>query len=97
MTEITLRRDWDRYEVVASGHAVGFPEVCAAVSTLIFSLDAFIHNTPILLIQERLEPGDALLQFSGGKEAEDAFDFVTLGFLMLQDQYPDVIQVYVAD
>lgn len=93
MTEVTLRRDGRRYEVAASGHATGSPEACAAVSVLIFTLDAFMQNAPVFVIEERLEPGDALLQFSGDKEAEDAFDMITLGFLMLQERFPDIVEV----
>ena len=52
-----------------------------------------MQNAPVFVIEERLEPGDALLQFSGDKEAEDAFDMITLGFLMLQERFPDIVEV----
>ncbi len=93
MTAIYLEQDGDRYTVSAQGHATGSMEVCAAVSTLLYTLDAFLHNATADVMLERLEPGDALIVFAGGAEAATAFDFVTVGFMQLAISDPATIKV----
>ena len=94
MTAIYLEQDGDRYTVSAKGHATGSMEVCAAVSTLLYTLDAWLHNTDLDVLRERLEPGDALIEYAGiDAGAQTAFDFVTVGFLQLAKSEPSAIEV----
>ena len=94
MTAIYLEQDGDRYTVSAKGHATGSMEVCAAVSTLLYTLDAWLHNTDLEVLHERLEPGDALIEYAGpDADAQTAFDFVTVGFLQLAKSEPAAIKV----
>lgn len=101
MTKIYLEQDGSRYRVSATGHATGSAEVCAAVSVLMFTLTGWLENyggddtgdDPITFIDVKLEPGDALVEFSGGAPAEAVFNFMAVGFLQLQNGYKDYISV----
>jgi len=94
MTAIYLEQDGDRYTVSAQGHATGSMEVCAAVSTLLYTLDAWLHNTDLAVLHERLEPGDALIEYAGAEaDAQAAFNFVSVGFMQLAKSEPTTINV----
>lgn len=89
MTEVIIRRDGRMYYVSAQGHATGSVEVCAAVSALMYTLDGYINNAPIRIYEECMEPGNVLLRFEGGTEAEIAVDVVSVGIEMLELTFPD--------
>ena len=93
MTQVYLEQDGQRYMVSCQGHATGSVEACAAVSCLVYTLAGWLHNAAVLVVKEKLEDGDALIQFHGGDAAETAFDMITVGFLQLQAQYGDYIAV----
>ena len=93
MTQVYLEQNGRRYMVSCRGHATGSVEACAAVSCLVYTLAGWLRNTSVLVVKEKLEEGDALIQFHGGVAAETAFDMITVGFLQLQAQYGDYISV----
>lgn len=80
MTTVTLKRDGRTYEIRAEGHATGSVQACAAVSTLLTTIAVYLHNAGVVILGERLQPGDALLRFTGGSRAAPAFDFAMCGF-----------------
>ena len=93
MTRVYLEQDGHRYTVRCKGHATGSVEVCAAVSCLVYTLVGWLRNASVLVLKERLEDGDALIQYRGGAAAETAFDMICVGFLQMQEQYPEYISV----
>lgn len=93
MTQVYLEQDGQRYTVSCQGHATGSVEACAAVSCLVYTLAGWLRNTSVLVMKEKLEDGDALIQFCGGAAAETAFDMICVGFLQLEAQYGDYISV----
>ena len=93
MTQIYLEQDGNRYTVSAKGHATGSTETCAAISTLLFTLAGWLHNATTHIVRENLNPGDAMIEFVGGSNAETAFDMVFVGFLQLEKSQPDAIHV----
>lgn len=93
MTKVYLEKDRNRYTVRASGHATGSVETCAAVSTLLYTLAGWLHNDATLILTERLESGEACLEYVGGASAETAFDMVSVGFLQLEKTAPEYIDV----
>lgn len=93
MTQVYLEQNGRRYMVSCQGHATGSVEACAAVSCLVYTLAGWLRNTSVQVVKEKLEDGDALIQFHGGVAAETAFDMITVGFLQLQAQYGDYISV----
>ena len=93
MTRVYLEQDGQQYTVSCKGHATGSVETCAAVSCLVYTLAGWLRNTSVLVLEEKLEDGDALIQYHGGAAAETAFDMICVGFLQLQEQYPEYISV----
>lgn len=90
MTEVTLYCG-DTCSVRCKGHATGAPDVCAAVSCLLYTAAGYLHNTQDAeLVAEKLDSGDAYLRWSGGKWL---YDLLTVGFLQLQKARPDAIFV----
>ncbi len=98
MTEIYLKRRGNLYTVRAKGHAVERADVCAAISTLLYTLAGYLANCPeVLLRKQRLLPGDAAVEFGGGKAARMAFDMITVGFLQLEQAAPGALRVTVRE
>lgn len=90
MTEVTLHCG-DICSVRCKGHATGAPDVCAAVSCLLYTAAGWLHNTQDAeLVDEKLASGDAYLRWHGGKIL---FDVLYVGFLQLAKARPDVISV----
>lgn len=85
MTRVTLNKDDGRYSVVCEGHAVGSVEVCAAVSTLVYTLLGYLKNADGVVVEKaELADGYAEIEFSGGERARAAFEMVSVGFLQLE-------------
>ena len=102
MTEVILATVLDdsgrvTYAIHATGHATGSPEVCAAVSALLFALGGWVQNAEPEEVRARtvsLEPGRADLCFLGDSpEARTAFDLTALGLAQIAQQYPAFLRV----
>ena len=90
MTEVTLHCG-DSCSVRCRGHATGAPDVCAAVSCLMYTAAGWLHNTQEAeLVNEQLESGDAYLRWHGGKWL---YDLLKIGFLQLEKMAPEKISV----
>ena len=90
MTTVTLRMEDGRYTLLTQGHAAT-PEVCAAVSTLVQTLRAWLHNADTEIEVERIGPGDCELRYRGG--SGEAWDMTRIGFLCLEATAPAEIQI----
>ena len=94
MTKVNLEHDGNRYTVTCKGHATGSEAVCAAVSTLCYTLAGYLHNIPCEIEKEELLPGDARIVFYGKEQlAQAAFDMICVGFLQLAASYSDFVSV----
>ena len=94
MTRVTLKEDKGRYSMMCEGHAVGSPTVCAAVSTLVYTLLGWLKNADCVTVErEEIADGYAEIEFSGGASADTVFGFVYIGFLQLQASYGNFIEV----
>lgn len=93
MTDVYCEKDGNRYTVTARGHATGSVEICAAISTLVYSLAGWLRNVDATVYTERLEPGDACLSYQGDADGETVFNFVCIAFLQLEMAYPANIKV----
>ena len=90
MTEVTLHRG-DSCSVRCRGHATGAPDVCAAISCLMYTAAGWLHNTQEAeLVYEKLDSGDAYLRWNGG---EWLYDLLKIGFLQLEKAVPKKISV----
>ena len=94
MTRVSLSKEGDRYSVMCEGHAVGSTTVCAAVSTLVYTLLGWLKNADCVTVErEEIADGYAEIKFSGGASADTVFGFVYIGFLQLQASYGNFIEV----
>lgn len=97
MTQVTYGGDGSWHYLRAAGHATGSPEVCAAVSGLVYALAGCLKS---LERQGRaevrlcsLESGDAVLDAEGGAELDGAFDTAVIGLLQIAQKYPEFVRV----
>ena len=95
MTRVTLNKDDGRYSVVCEGHAVGSVEVCAAVSTLVYTLLGYLKNADgVVVDRAELADGYAEIEFSGSECARMAFEMVSVGFLQLERANKNFIEIF---
>lgn len=94
MTTIYCEQNKNRYSILADGHAAGSPEVCAAVSGLIYALSGYLLNAPRpQTLENSLSPGHALLRWKGGREAKAVFELCVIGFLQIEAAHSEYISV----
>ena len=95
MSDIYIEADGDHYTVDARGHAATV-ELCAAISALLYMLCGWLHNEDgVELVTERMEPGNARLEWRGGAGSRTALKMILCGFLNLQASAKDYISVAV--
>lgn len=94
MTQVTVRRGEDRYEITARGHATGSAAGCAYISGVLYGLAGYLVNAPRLRVEERrMERGDVVLRFRGGEGAGAAYDMAVIGLKQLERSHPELIRV----
>lgn len=96
MTEIYAERDGNRFTINAQGHATGSPEVCAAISGILYALAGYVHNASdgsTISYDERLKSGFVYLDFHGGPGAAGAFDMAVIGLKQIEARYPEFLRV----
>ena len=93
MTHVYLEQDGNRYPVTAKDHATGSVEMCAAISTLVYTLEGWLRNSTVLVLECTVEDGHVHIVFAGGSNCETVFDMVTVGFLRLQATDPEHVCV----
>lgn len=95
MTRVTLKEDGGRYSVICEGHATGSVEVCAAVSTLVYTLLGYLKNADGVAVENaELADGYAEIEFSGGECARVAFELICIGFLQLGQSSEKFIEIF---
>lgn len=104
MTEIYLERGEKWYVVMASGHATGREDVCAAISALLETLETWLEMSEVEVLEKRKEPGDVLFSYSTGfgnvnewVRGLAVYDFLFAGFLRLEATAPEAVHVTVRD
>lgn len=86
------------YSVSADGHATGSPQLCAAVSCLLYTLAGWLNTTKREQTTEmKLEDGNARLAWSGGAGSETVMELMLIGFLQLQKTEPERISVEITN
>ncbi|MCD7927352.1 MAG: ribosomal-processing cysteine protease Prp [Oscillospiraceae bacterium] len=92
MTQVYLEQDGKRYLVSCLGHATGSPAVCAAVSCLAQTLEAYLEEMLPEDSTRLVGEGQAVFRFSG-PGARTVFYLMTIGFLRLEQTAPECVQV----
>lgn len=83
MTRVYLEQDGRRFLVSCQGHATGSTEMCAAISCLVQTLDGWLDQEECAVTERKVEPGTAVLRFSGGARCKAVFDLLVTGFFCL--------------
>ena len=95
MTRVTLKEGGGRYSVVCEGHATGSCEVCAAVSTLVYTLLGYLKNADGVAVEnEVIADGYAEIEFSGGECARVAYELISIGFLQLAQAKSNFVEIF---
>lgn len=95
MTRVTLREYDGRYSVICEGHATGSVEICAAVSTLVYTLLGYLKNAGGVAVEnEVIADGYAEIEFSGGECAGVAYELISIGFLQLAQAKGNFIEIF---
>lgn len=96
MTTVYAERDGTRYTLFANGHATGHPEVCAAISGILYALGGYIKNAEggsTLAYDQTMESGRVAFHFNGDAAAGGAFDMAVIGLKQIEAKYPGCIRV----
>ena len=94
MTTVYLEHEGGTFAIHARGHATGSPEVCAAVSALMYTLAGWLKQHPEIGGIQRLDDGDAsVVFFDRSDAAKTAFELADVGFRQLAASYPEYISV----
>ncbi len=93
MTLVMLKKTGDVFSVSCRGHAVGAPDVCAAVSCLMYTAAGYLKNTSGAETKAlRLESGDAYICFRG-EGAKELFRMLCVGLRQIEKANPGAIEV----
>ena len=92
MSEVRLYHHNKEFVVEAKGHATGSVEMCAAISTLMQTLDEWLRVSGAAVKERVIDFGHCKLRFSG-IGCRTAYDVITVGFLGLQESDPEHIHV----
>ncbi len=90
MVKVVCRSGPRAWSVTAKGHATGSPELCAAVSALMYALAGFVRNSGVDS-RVRLTSGDAVVR--SRTVPGDAYRMAVIGFLQLEKSYPELLRV----
>lgn len=97
MTSVYAERDGRRCILCAQGHATGSPEVCAAVSGILYALAGYLTNAQeargLELRHYTMESGDVLLDFNRDDGAVAAFEMAVIGLKQVEKAYPEYLSI----
>lgn len=101
MTKITIKRNKNGHEIICDGHAheahgTDGNLVCAAVSTIAQTIAYYLYNN-----SDKAQISDITIKdgfFSANyttdrKDIKNGVEAVLSGFLMINDSYPDIVQI----
>ena len=90
MSNVELSKNGHEYSIRAKGHTGS--KMCAAISCLLYTAAGYITNTDeITILEIVLDPGEAKLVWTGGRQARWLYDLMTIGFRQLQEGDPENI------
>lgn len=78
----------------ADGHATGFTEVCAAISSLVCMLHGYLHNDPeVRVSREVVREGDVNIIAAGGREFRAVCRALLIGLMQIEQEFPDCLKI----
>ena len=100
MTQVYAELEGGRCLLDVEGHATGSPEVCAAVSGIVYALAGYVANAERdghgEIYSMRMDSGRALLHVHGDDRVCGACEMALIGLMQIAKQHPEHINVNVA-
>ena len=97
MTEVCIHIDKGGYLLRADGHATGKPNVCAAISGIVYALAGYLENAEgharARVTEFTPGRGYAYLYCRGDMCAEAAYRMAAIGLLQIAEKYPRHLDV----
>lgn len=98
MTIVYCEKKGDQYTITANGHSTGSPEVCAAVSGLLYALAGYVENEKdekdgVQSVIGRMANGNFFIVFHGKERAEAVYNMTLIGLLQIEKSHPEYIKV----
>ena len=94
MTTVSFCRNSDTYTVKCQGHATGSENICAAVSSIVYTLAGYLLNSEnIKVLTNKTESGNAEFIFSGGAEAAYCYKMAVIGLSQLAKSFPNFVKI----
>ena len=97
MTRIYAELEGGRCLLSMDGHATGSPEVCAAISGIVYSLAGYLANAErdgrAEVYTMDLDAGKVLIHCHGDAGTAGACEMAVIGLRQLEKQYPELLQI----
>lgn len=93
MTEVSYGRGARRQTLRVTGHATGSPEVCAAVSGIVYSLMGYLANYGGTDCQVEAEDGRAAIAAGRSEALDAAFSTAVIGLSQIALQHPEYVTI----
>lgn len=97
MTKVYAEFEGGRCLLNLEGHATGSPEVCAAVSGIVYALAGYVTNAErdghAEIYSMIMDSGRALLHFHGDDRVCGACEMAFVGLMQIEKQHPEHIKV----
>lgn len=93
MTIVTIYQKDNHYRLQATGHATGFEDACSGISSLVTALAGYLYNSDAQINEIILDPGNAVIDFTGDSSCKAAFDMAVIGLKQIELILPDAIKV----
>ena len=90
MTTVTIQKNHNKIKLSAHDHAYGSNEVCNGISTLFYSMEAWILNNPerVQKHESEFKPGEAYIEFlSQDYGIYEILKFVIIGLVEMEHSY----------
>lgn len=93
MTEVRYSKREDRHYLCCEGHAKGSQDVCAAVSTLAYTLAGYLANANIWSEVDMDEAYAEIVFDSDDPKLDAAWEMTVFGLKQLQHTFGDYVRV----
>ena len=97
MTQGYAELEGGRCLLALDGHATGSPEVCAAISGIVYALAGYLTNAGrdgfAEVYRMELESGKVRIHCHGDDRVTAACEMAVIGLRQLEQEYPDCIRM----
>lgn len=96
MTEARFAHAAGRWDIRIFGHATGRPDVCAAISSILYALAGYLVNAAdegmAQVYRLQMDSGDVQIKCSGDAHTDGACAMAGIGLMQLAETFPEVVK-----